>query len=201
MAESGLGRVAQADQANGVHGRIVSGKPAAGHLGPALEIGAAWDGWQNGAMTVPSPDNKQKPIDSSVLESFVGYNARRASLVIIDVFLKRMAVHDLRTVDFSILSLIAHNPGITSRQLASSLSLLPPNVVGLVNAIEKRGLIKRQPHPLDGRAVGLHLTAKGEKFVAEAEKTAERLELEATSALTVAERKTLIRLLQKVYRG
>lgn len=152
-------------------------------------------------MTVPSSRNPQNTIDSSVLEGLVGYNARRASLVIIDVFLKRMAVYDLRTVDFSILSLVAHNPGITSRQLSSSLSLLPPNVVGMVNAIEKRQLIKRQPHPVDGRAMGLHLTEQGEKLVAEAERTVEQLEIEATAGLTAAERKTLIRLLQKIYRS
>ena len=155
-------------------------------------------------MTVSSPRTPPLPapttIDSSMLEGLVGYNARRAYLVIIDIFLKRMAVHDLRTVDFSILSLITHNPGITSRQLATTLSLLPPNVVGMVNTLEKRGLIERQPHPVDGRALGLHLTPDGEALVSEAESTVERLEIEATSSLTATERKTLIRLLQKIYR-
>lgn len=155
-------------------------------------------------MTVPSPRNPTPPapgtIDSSMLEGLVGYNTRRAYLVIIEIFLKRMAVYELRTVDFSILSLIAHNPGITSRQLATALSLLPPNVVGMVSALEKRGLIERQPHPVDGRAVGLHLTPDGEALVNEAESTVEQLEIEATSSLTATERKTLIRLLQKIYR-
>jgi hypothetical protein len=32
-----------------------------------------------------------------------------------EVFLQRMAFYDLRPVDFSVLSLVTHNPGITSR--------------------------------------------------------------------------------------
>ena len=56
-------------------------------------------------------------LDTTFLESLLGYNARRAALTIIEVFLDRMAVYGLRTVDFSTLSLVAHNPGITSRQL------------------------------------------------------------------------------------
>ena len=138
-------------------------------------------------------------IDTSYLESVMGYNARRASLHIIGHFLEGMARFDLRPVDFSVLSLIGHNPGITSRQLCTTLNILPPNLVGMVNVLEKRGLVTRQRHPRDGRAVGLHLTPGGQEFVAEAEQTALALENEATKALTAPERKTLMRLLQKIY--
>jgi DNA-binding MarR family transcriptional regulator len=138
-------------------------------------------------------------IDTSYLEGLIGYNARRAALAVIEVFLKRMAVYDLRPVDFSVLSLIRHNPGITSRQLCTTLGILPPNLVGMVNALEKRGLIMRQPHPRDGRAMGLHLAPAGQKLMRDAERTAAQLESEAAAKLTPAEVKTLIRLLQKVY--
>jgi DNA-binding MarR family transcriptional regulator len=138
-------------------------------------------------------------VDTSYLEGLIGYNARRAALAVIEVFLRRMAVYGLRPVDFSVLSLITHNPGITSRQLCTTLGILPPNLVGMVNALEKRGLIERQPHPRDGRAMGLHLTPAGQKLMRDAEKTAAQLEAEAAAKLSPAEVKTLIRLLQKVY--
>ena len=145
------------------------------------------------------PTPAVEKVDTSYLESLVGYNARRAALAVIEVFLERMAVYDLRPVDFSVLSLITHNPGITSRQLCSTLSILPPNLVGMINALEKRELITRRPHPRDGRAMGLHLTPTGEKLVRDAEQTAAELESEVAGRLTATERKTLIRLLQKIY--
>lgn len=138
-------------------------------------------------------------VDTGFLEGLLGYNARRAALAVIEVFLERMAPYGLKPVDFSVLSLVTHNPGITSRQLCSALGILPPNLVGMVNALEKRELIARQPHPRDGRAMGLHLTAAGQKLMRDAEKTAAALESDVASRLTPGELQTLIRLLKKVY--
>jgi DNA-binding MarR family transcriptional regulator len=138
-------------------------------------------------------------VDTSFLESLLGYNARRASLAVIEVFLQRMAPYGLRPVDFSVLSLVTHNPGITSRQLCAALGILPPNLVGMVGALEKRELIVRKPHPRDGRAMGLHLTLAGQKLMRDAEKTAAQLEADVASRLTPGEQRTLLRLLKKVY--
>jgi len=139
-------------------------------------------------------------VDTSYLETLIGYNARRTALAVIDVFLQRMAVYDFHSVvDFSVASLIFHNPGITSRQLCSVLGILPPNLVGVVNGLEKRGLIQRRPHPNDGRAMGLHPTPEGLVLMESAENHAYQLESDVASRLTVNERKTLMRLLQKVY--
>lgn len=148
---------------------------------------------------LPSPEPSVDQVNTDYLESLVGYNARRAALIIIELFLQRMAVYDLRPVDFSVVSLIAHNPGITSRQLCSALGMLPPNLVGMVNQLEKRGLLVKRPHPSDGRATGLHPTPSCLALMGQAEKTALELEGAATARLSNAERKTLIRLLKKVY--
>ena len=149
------------------------------------------------ASLKPAPAVEE--VDTSYLETLIGYNATRASLKVIELFMKRMAVYDLRHVDFSILSLITHNPGITSRQLCSALSILPPNLVGKIGTLEKRELVRRKPHPQDGRAVGLYLTEAGEALMREAERTASDLEADATERLSAAEKKTLVRLLQKIY--
>ena len=71
-------------------------------------------------------------VDTRYLQTLLGYNARRAALTIIEGFLERMAEFGLRPVDFSVMSVIHHNPGVTSRQLCAALNLLPPNLVGLV---------------------------------------------------------------------
>jgi DNA-binding MarR family transcriptional regulator len=149
----------------------------------------------------PKPENPfVDKINTRYLETLLGYNARRAALSIIGVFLERLAVYDLRPVDFSVLSLVTHNPGITSRQLCSALGILAPNMVGMLNALERRGLITRLPHPHDGRAMGLHLTEAGQTMMRAAEKTAAKLEVDSTPKLTADERKTLIGLLKKIYK-
>jgi DNA-binding MarR family transcriptional regulator len=138
-------------------------------------------------------------VDTSYLQSLLGYNARRAALSIIELFLERLAPYGLKPVDFSVMSTIRHNPGVTSRQLCASLNLLPPNLVGLIQSLEARGLIERKPHPHDGRAVGLHVTTKGQALMVRAEQVATELEIEKTAKLTPSERASLLELLQKIY--
>lgn len=138
-------------------------------------------------------------VDTSFLETLVGYSARRAALVVIEDFLERMAPIGLRPVEFSVLALVHRNPGITSRQLCATLDILPPNLVGMIKHSEKRGLLEKREHPSDRRAQGLYLTPAGIEMLIEAERVAVQLELDATASLSAAERKTLLRLLRKVY--
>lgn len=138
-------------------------------------------------------------VDTAYLKSLLGYNARRAALTIIERFLARMAQFSLRPVEFSVMSVIHHNPGVTSRQLCAALNLLPPNLVGLIQSLEARGLLVRQPHPRDGRAVGLHPTNAGRALMLQAEQAALEIESPRTLGLTAAQHKTLLQLLQRVY--
>lgn len=147
----------------------------------------------------PEPPPHVEEVDTRFLDGLLGYNARRAALAVIEVFLERMAPYKLRPVDFSVLSLVVHNPGITSAQLCATLGILPPNLVSLVGSLEKRELIARLPHPRDGRANGLHPTAAGQKLLRQAERTAAELEADAARRLSASEQQTLIRLLRKVY--
>jgi DNA-binding MarR family transcriptional regulator len=151
------------------------------------------------AEAAPPPVESDSRIDASYLETLLGYNARRAALAVIGVFLQRMAPFGLRPVDFSVLTLIAHNPGITSRQICAALDILPPNLVGMIKSLDKRGLIERRPHPSDRRAQGLHLSPDGKKLQKSAQATATRLESDVASRLSADELDTLKSLLRKVY--
>lgn len=147
----------------------------------------------------PAPPESLDRIDTGMVESFIGYSTRRASLAIGDTFMQRMAEHDLRQVNFTLLVLIAGNPGIMSSQLCALLKIKSSNLVAMVKQLHDRGLIERQAHPNDVRAWGLHLTAPGRSFVKKAQATALAAGLEATARLTDAERATLATLLRKIY--
>lgn len=140
-------------------------------------------------------------LNTSYLESLLGYNARRAALSVISSFMHRMAPFGLKPVEFSVLTLIAHNPGITSRQVCTALDILPPNLVGIIKSLDQRGLIVRKAHPTDGRAQGLHLSSQGKRLQSEAQLTATALESDAAHALTPGELDKLKFLLRKVYKN
>ena len=151
--------------------------------------------------SVPSVANDEHSVSrgTEYLETLLGYNASRASHTLVSHFIRGVGSFDLRTVDFSVLSVIGYRPGVTSRQLCQQLNVLPPNMVVLLRQLDKRGLIERQPHPTDGRAVGLRLTSSGKNLIKKAEQAASVSDAEGANRLSAAERKTLARLLQKIY--
>ncbi|MEY4980462.1 MAG: HTH-type transcriptional regulator MhqR [Pseudomonadota bacterium] len=150
--------------------------------------------------TEPADTSSGAELDTRYLETLLGYNARRAALTVIAVFLRRMEPYGLRPVDFSVLTLIAHNPGITSRQICHALDILPPNLVGMIKQLDKRGLIERRAHPTDRRAQGLHLSPAGQELQSQAQTVATQLEQDVCTQLSPEELQTLIALLRKVYR-
>lgn len=143
--------------------------------------------------------NNQPPLNAGFLESLVGYNTRRALLAITPGFLSAMATFELGMANFSVLSLIQYNPGVTSRQLAAALSIQPPNLVGIIDELEARGLIERQPHPRDRRATGLHLRPDGAKLMRKAERAVRKAEQASAAVLSEREQQMLIHLLRKLY--
>ena len=55
-----------------------------------------------------------------------------------------------------------HDQGPTIQSaLARALRVSPRNITGLVNGLEASGLVKRSPHPTDGRAALVELTDDG----------------------------------------
>jgi DNA-binding MarR family transcriptional regulator len=56
----------------------------------------------------------------------------------------------------------AEGPTIQS-DLARALRVSPRNITGLVNGLEALGLVKRSPHPTDGRAALVELTDNGSR--------------------------------------
>ncbi|ALK96824.1 MarR family transcriptional regulator [Massilia sp. WF1] len=141
----------------------------------------------------------EQPLQQELLLSLIGYNCKRAYLAIMPLFAQRMAQYELRTVDFSVLSLLHANPNIAQKRLAQALGISPPNLAPLLDRLEERGLVVRQRNPLDKRSQAVALTTAGTRLCARAEKTASELEHDATAMLSEAERAQLLGLLQKIF--
>ena len=138
-------------------------------------------------------------IDMSPLEGIVGYRLRIAQLAVFSDFLKSFADMRIRPVDYSILRLIQANPGVRQGQLAEGLGIKRANMVGLLHALEERGLIDRSAIAGDRRANALHLTVSGRSFVSRMQKIWARHERRVVDLIGgPAEKEHLIALLQKI---
>lgn len=101
-----------------------------------------------------------KSIDLGPLPELIGYMLRRAQLAVFQDFFAAFAPFDIRPAQFSVLTIIERNPGLTQSQVAEALGIKRTNFVGMLDELETRGLAeRRQAH--DKRSYALYLTAEG----------------------------------------
>jgi MarR family transcriptional regulator, organic hydroperoxide resistance regulator len=53
-------------------------------------------------------------------------------------------------------------PSRTVRELVHATGQRPSTLTGVLDRLERRGLIERRPHPADRRSTAVHLTADGQ---------------------------------------
>jgi DNA-binding MarR family transcriptional regulator len=125
----------------------------------------------------------EEALETGATTGIVGYRLRRAQL---SVFQKFLAVFDdlrLRPAEYSVLVLIADNPGRKQTEIAEVLGIKRANFVTLVHGLEERGLVERMPSAADKRANALHLTREGEAFLQHARSVHTAMEDELVARL------------------
>ncbi|RJF74248.1 MarR family winged helix-turn-helix transcriptional regulator [Rhodopseudomonas palustris] len=140
-------------------------------------------------MTVSKPaagksisDRKQHPagvvhesgeLAMGELAGLLGYALKRAQLRVFEDFLHCVAPVQLTPAQFSVLLLLDANPGRNQTEIATTLGILRPNFVAMLDALEGRGLCVRTRSPNDRRSHILMLTDKGRATLARAKKLVE----------------------------
>jgi len=164
-------------------------------------IGHAGSACQNAHM-LPKLTNEPPcaAVDSSFLRGLLGYNTRRATLKILDNFEKQTTSFGLKPVEFSVLSLIGHNPNISHGQLCTELALLPPNLTKVLQKLSRKHLIQKFQPESDKRAIYLKLTDTGTQQLSQLEQVVTHLERDSAAHLSDLQLEQLIQLLQKIYR-
>jgi len=104
---------------------------------------------------------KKTNIDLGPLPELIGYVLRRAQLVVFQDFFAAFTPFDIRPAQFSVLTVIERNPGLTQSQVAEALGIKRTNFVGMLDALEARGLTERRQAAGDKRSYALYLTAEG----------------------------------------
>ena len=105
-------------------------------------------------------NTRGKSIDLGALPELIGYVLRRAQLAVFQDFFAAFAPFDIRPAQFSALTIIERNPGLTQTQVAEALGIKRTNFVGMLDELEKRGLAERR-QARDKRSYALYLTAEG----------------------------------------
>ncbi|MBI3701049.1 MAG: MarR family transcriptional regulator [Afipia sp.] len=114
--------------------------------------------------------SSEAPLLADHLSQYLGYSLKRAQLRIFDDFMRCVAPLQLTPAQFSVMLLLEKNPGRNQTEIATTLGILKPNFVALLDDLEKRGLCLRVRSVNDRRSHILALTEKGAAALVRAKK-------------------------------
>jgi DNA-binding MarR family transcriptional regulator len=124
----------------------------------------------------------------------------RTAFAVMAVLTKLAADNDLSLTQLRMLGIL-RDRHLKISELACALGLDRSSVSGLVDRTEKRGLIQREPDPLDGRSVRISLSPEGAKSAGQGATEIARALSPMTTALNRTEARRLTELLERMLRS
>jgi DNA-binding MarR family transcriptional regulator len=136
------------------------------------------------------PSDTEKGQPAFLLAQVGAYAATR--------FAERLGSLNLSPPDAGILRLLRNAAGISQQELSARLRIHPSRLVAILDNLEQRKLVERNPNPQDRRLYSLHLTKDGSEILERIGKVAREHQDALLSTLSVDERGKLTELLHRI---
>jgi len=129
------------------------------------------------------------------LSDLLGFRLKQATQILLGESEKLLRPLGISPQHFSVLAMVALNPGIIQSRLIDNLYITRSTCSDLIEQLIKKKLIQRTP--IDRRSNGLTLTDEGADILQQAKKIVDENAVTATDHMEPEEVKELIRLLTK----
>ena len=135
------------------------------------------------------------------IDDNLGYLVNRAARLVGQMFSRRLEGHGVALAQWAILLFLYAEDGLTQRELSRMVAIEPPTVARTIDRMVRDDLVRREPHPRDGRATCIRLTPRA--LALRDELAAESMAGNAFAArvLSDGELETLKTLLRRVIDG
>jgi DNA-binding MarR family transcriptional regulator len=135
------------------------------------------------------------------IDDNLGYLVNRTARLMAQMFSRRLQRHGVALAQWAILLFLYAKDGQTQRELSRVVAIEPPTVARTIDRMVRDGLVRREPHPHDGRATRIRLTPRA--LALRDELAAESIAGNQLAArvLSVDELETLKTLLRRVIDG
>ncbi|MGY3486826.1 DNA-binding MarR family transcriptional regulator [Bradyrhizobium sp. USDA 4011] len=134
-------------------------------------------------------------IGLDALVGHAGYAVRRFQLWIFQDFIKTLATVDIRPTQYSVMTVIGANPGLSQMAVAKRLGIERARLVHLLDSLEERDFVSRIPSATDRRSHALHLTARGKSALAQFKRLAAEHERHVAEKIGKENRQQLLQIL------
>jgi DNA-binding MarR family transcriptional regulator len=145
-------------------------------------------------------DGSPQAINYSYLPDLVGHLLGLAHLRVTQLCTEVMEPLQLTPKQFVALEFISNNPCTSQKRIAEHIGTAPAVMVGILDALAKRGLTQRVRAKHDRRKHFVQLTPDGEDMLAEIRRLAFEVERQYAeeTGLTPSEREIILTILRKM---
>lgn len=134
----------------------------------------------------------------SQLRARLGYQLKHAFFALEELHAVHMADGPVNVRELSVLLLLDGREPESQQQVAERLGVDRTTMVGLLDGLEGKGLVARQPDPADRRRNVVVLTAAGRKALKEGKAASDKAERELLTSLSATEASQLRELLARI---
>ncbi|MGW5188883.1 MarR family winged helix-turn-helix transcriptional regulator [Kribbella sp. NPDC004138] len=110
-----------------------------------------------------------------------------------------LAAHEVSMWGYSVLTALDDTPVRTQAALAEAIGADKSRIIGTLDELQQAGLIDRTPDPADRRVRLLAITPQGRRVRRTVRKEIQAQEEQVLTALTPADRKAFLRILQELH--
>jgi DNA-binding MarR family transcriptional regulator len=134
------------------------------------------------------------------IEKSIGFLISKAYQRAWAIMREEIETYDLTPPQFGLLAFLWQQDGMTQTDLSDKGQIDRTTIGGLIDRLEKLGLVERRQHPQDRRAYKIHLTTKGKDMEQPLTECANRSIAKFTNGLNGHEISELLRMLE-ILRG
>jgi MarR family transcriptional regulator, lower aerobic nicotinate degradation pathway regulator len=127
-----------------------------------------------------------------------GHHIRRLQQIAVALFAENAREYAVTPVQYAALQCIYDSPGLDQRTLADRIRFDTSTIGGVIDRLEKRGLVTRSNSPDDRRVRLLLLTGAGEALLAALQPAVLQTQRDIVAPLSAAEQKAFAALIKKI---
>ena len=112
----------------------------------------------------------------------------------------RLSQHNITATQYIVLSLLCALDGISLSKLGQRLYFDNPTITGIIDRMERDGLVERRRIADDRRVINIFLTHRGKEMLEENGSVADEIDDLAMNGLTARERADFLKMLDKIWK-
>lgn len=133
------------------------------------------------------------------LDTSVGFLLNRAARSMKRSLESRMGSHGITATQYIVLEMLSREDGLSQSQLGGRLYFDNPTVTGVIDRLERDGLVERRRTSDDRRVINVYLSDRAREILSRVSTLADDLDRKATEGFSPKEKSDLIRILNTIW--